>query len=242
MKYTQYPILILHGWNLSGSKYAPLVSELKNLGCAVYAPDLPGFGSSSLPENPMTLGDYADFILSYIESYKLKQVVIIGHSFGGRVALKLAADHPDLVKALILTGVPGYRSERRGLRKYIEVCTRILGVLSYIPPIYFVRKPIRDIYYKIIGVKEFASATGVMKQTFKSIVSESLVPYMKQISIPTLLLWGANDTMVPRAVAYRMASVIKDCTYSDIIDAEHSVPYKFPKEFAQGVNSYLHSL
>ena len=83
------PILILHGWNLSAEKFRPLQRELEKQRYKVYGMDLPGFGKAVMPKKPLFLSDYVTFVASYLKSKKIDRAVIIGHSFGGRVAIKL---------------------------------------------------------------------------------------------------------------------------------------------------------
>ena len=101
-------ILVLHGWNLSGKRFESLVELLRKKGFRVLAPDFPGFGDEPAPLNAWHIWDYAEFLNGYITSHKLQSPLLIGHSFGGRVALAYAAKYPKNCKGLILTGAPGF--------------------------------------------------------------------------------------------------------------------------------------
>src|SRR5690242_12906249 len=104
----QYPLVILHGWGLSAERFGPLMEELKKQHMRVYAPDFPGFGKAEMPDKPWHLADYVGFLHDYLRRQKLGKVVFIGHSFGGRVALRYQAVYPEEVAALVLTGAPGF--------------------------------------------------------------------------------------------------------------------------------------
>ena len=101
-------VVILHGWPLSGATFAPLSRALATKGYHAFAPDMPGFGNAKLPNKPYHLDDYVSFIQQYAAMRKLKKFILIGHSFGGRVALKFARKNSGMIERLILTGVPGF--------------------------------------------------------------------------------------------------------------------------------------
>ncbi len=111
MKY--FPVVVLHGWNLSASSYSDLFSFLNNAGFKVLIPDLPGFGSKKYLNKPYDTDDYVGFLESYLKKNKINQCIIIGHSFGGRIGIKFSVKHPVTVKKLILTGVPGLPSSSK---------------------------------------------------------------------------------------------------------------------------------
>src|SRR5437868_1870950 len=100
------PILILHGWGKTGSAYSAIQKLFEEKGYEVFAPNLPGFGSESLVKPVMNIDDYAEWVIEYLKKKKRKKVILIGHSFGGRISAKLTAFHPELVEKLILTGAP----------------------------------------------------------------------------------------------------------------------------------------
>src|SRR3989339_1541984 len=112
----KHPLVILHGWNLSSDRYKPLTSEFKKLGYQVYSPDLPGFGQSQMAGKSFYLDDYVHFLRVYLEKRKIIKPVVIGHSFGGRIAIKLATSEKSLLSALILSGTPGVRPVGSGKR------------------------------------------------------------------------------------------------------------------------------
>src|SRR5438270_12888927 len=102
----KYPIVILHGWRLTGSRYKDIQELFQKKGFTVYAPDLPGSADVKLTKEVMRIDDYIDFVLDFLKEHKIKKIILIGHSFGGRVAAKFAGRHPGIVEKLILTGAP----------------------------------------------------------------------------------------------------------------------------------------
>src|SRR3990172_958643 len=132
----KYPIVILHGWGLSAKTFAPLVAEFKKQHFQMYAPDFPGFDSLHIPTKPLTLANYADFLDRYFRKHHIEKPILIGHSFGGRVALKYQREYPKNVTALILTGTPGFTPiSRKKLAIFITIA-KVGGTLFSLPILY----------------------------------------------------------------------------------------------------------
>ncbi len=236
------PIVILHGWGLSSRVFAPLVVELRKQHMSVYAPDLPGFGDSVIPDRALTLDDYVSFLEAYFKKNRITEPVIIGHSFGGRVALRYTLVHPKSAAALVLTGAPGYTPvPRKKLLLFIAVA-KIGKLFFFIPLVSALRDHVRRWYYYVVGARDYYRAEGVMRDTFKNIVREELVTSMKTVQIPTKLIWGRDDVIVPVGVARRMQETIPGATLTVVPDVGHGLPYKHPKEFCAVVLPWLESL
>ena len=100
-------VVLLHGWNLSKVTFAPLHDAFKNAGFRVHSLDFPGFGNEKAPDRPWHIVDYAEFLKRYFDTHHIQKAVVVGHSFGGRVALKFSQLYPSSVSSLILSGTPG---------------------------------------------------------------------------------------------------------------------------------------
>jgi pimeloyl-ACP methyl ester carboxylesterase len=235
-------LVILHGWGLSQEKFKPLVDVLKHAHYDVYAPDFPGFGQSKMPDKPLTLGDYAVFLHEYIASLHLVKPVLIGHSFGGRVSLKYNYLYPNNVRALILTGTPGFTPvSRKKLVIYIALAKVGKWILS-VPPLNLIKDSMRKWYYYVVGAREYLKASEVMRETFKNIVQEKLETPMKANTAPTLLLWGENDYITPTRIPKQMHAVMPHAKFTIVPNADHGLPYKQPQVFAKYVQSFIQSL
>lgn len=232
-------IVILHGWGLSGSSYLPLRQEFSKLGYRMYTPDLPGFGQTDIPKYPLSLRDYAQFLYEYLNDQRIDPPILIGHSFGGRVALKYNELYPNRVRALILSGTPGFTPIPKKKLALFIVLAKIGGFLFQLPPLSLFQDQVRRWYYYVVGAKEFFRAEGSMRQTFKNIVEEDLVTSMEQVNVPCLLLWAERDVIVPPSIAERMHRVIAGSALVIIPDADHGVPYKQPSEFTLYVKRFL---
>jgi len=233
------PLVILHGWNLSAAKFIPLSRELKKLGYRIYVPDLPVFGKNQKVEKPLNLSDYAIFVEAYLKKHKISKAVIIGHSFGGRIALKMAAAKNGNLVALVLTGTPGFLPLPKIKVLFFMLLAKIGGLFFSLPIINRLAKVMRKILYKTAGASDFYHTKENMRQTFKNIVRTELFEYMKGIKLPTLLLWGRDDGIVPLSVAFRMSKTISRVQLQIINEAKHGVPWTHPEEFSRHLDRFL---
>ncbi len=236
------PIVILHGWGLSGEKFSPLADVLKKRGYAVFTPDFPGFGSSDMPDHPLTLSDYARFLHEYLQKNSIECPILIGHSFGGRVSLKYQQMYPKSIRVIILTGTPGFTPIHRKKLLAFILLAKIGGAFWSLPPFCLFKETVQRWYYYVVGAREFYRAEGSMRQTFKNIVREELTSAMKSVNIPCALIWGGNDTIVPIRIAQKMSEVIPGATLISIADADHGVPFRQPGIFSDKVEEFIKSL
>lgn len=236
MKKNETTIVILHGWGLSGSKYEPLTKILEQSGYRVYAPDFPGFGNAKLKDTNMQLADFSQYLASYLKQMNIKKCVLVGHSFGGRVAIHLCSQKENSVIMLVLTGVPVIR--HYGLKQRLSLV--IAKTLSL--PFRVLPENIEDfskkVFYRIIGERDYLNS-GDKKKIFQNIINESLTPYFKKIKIPITLIWGKDDSLTPVSDVVKISHLgnVKD---SQIVSgAGHALPYQESKIFANILDTQI---
>jgi pimeloyl-ACP methyl ester carboxylesterase len=238
----KHPIVVLHGWGLSAVTFEPLISELRSHGFSVWALDLPGFGNTKIPPKPLNLSDYVEFLSDYMQTERIADPIIIAQSFGGRVALKYQATHPNSIHALVLTGTPGYTPVPRKKLFLLVTIAKIGKLFFLIPFVNLLRDRVRSWYYYVVGARDYYRAEGAMRETFKRVVREELVTSMKKVRVPTLLVWGANDIIVPVPIAKKMKDTIAGAQLIILPDSGHGVSYKNPKQFYGAIASWLQSV
>ena len=233
---SRQPIIILHGWGLHGKVYGRLEMILKNEGYKVFVPDLPGFGAEPLQKPSMNLDDYVTFVHDFIARKKIQKVILIGHSFGGRVVIKYAWKYPHNVSKLILTGVPIIR--KKSSIKQIAYLAAVLGgkVFSVFPkkPKEFFRKTL----YFAIGEWDYYKS-GPLKQVFKNIIGEDLVQYVQKIKIPTLLIWGKDDRLVAVSTVEKIKNYIPHAKVIIVSKTGHKLPYENAALFFEKILPFI---
>lgn len=234
-----YPILILHGWNLNGKKYSPLIKALKAKNFTVYAPDLPGFGKNAkLLKKPLTLEDYVDYVVNFLRDNHIIKPIIIGHSFGGRIAIKLAFQYPNKIKALILSGTPAILLEPRAKIYLLMVIAKLGGGIFSLPGLNLFKNFVRKLFYKIIGSWDYYRTQGRMRETFKNIIREDLETYLPKLEVPSLVIWGEKDSQVPVSIGKKIAKRISKADWLILKGGQHGIPYEKPAEFAEAVVAF----
>ncbi len=198
-------LLMLHGWQHSQANLLDLAKFLSK-DYQVYLLDLPGFGiTPSLSEEAST-ADYVQFVRRLIEQENINPI-LIGHSFGGRIAVKLAALYPEiLAEKLILIGTPGFPQ-----RKTPWQATRLKVLKYFSKTLKLIDQVFRTSLFKNYFVPKFGSSdyqrAGELRKLLVKTVNENLSEYAVKIKQKTLLLWGANDTQagMEQAKAYNEA-------------------------------------
>lgn len=229
-------IIILHGWGLKGDFYKNLKQLLKEKGYSVYVPDLPGFGNESLKHTNMNLDDYVDFVENFRKRNKISKTTIIGHSFGGRIAIKYAWRYPHKVSKLILTGVPIIRDISLKIKTGFFLAS-IGGIIFEIFPMK-VKNHLRKILYSLLGEWDYYNA-GDLQKVFKNIIAENLKSYFQEIKVPTLLIWGENDHLVPLSIIHRVKKIRPDINLITVSNSKHNLPYKNAEKFFKAMEQKI---
>ena len=224
INYIQYgegkDIILLHGWGQNIEMMKPLGDNFSDK-YRITILDLPGFGESDEPKNTWTIDDYELMLEDFIKELKIKKPIIIGHSFGGRLAIIYSARNP--IEKLVLFGSPCIR-----IQEALPLNVRILKSLKKLPGM----NKIGEYMKQYIGSRDYKAASPVMRQTLVEVVNEDLSKYAKEIEEPTLLIWGQNDTEAPVAEAKELEKIMIDAALI-ILPGTH---YAYLENLAQVVN------
>jgi len=202
-------IVLMHGWGGSAHSFKPVFDYLSKH-YKVYALDFPGFGSSDLPPEPWGAGDYGNCVTKIFKELAIPKTNIIAHSFGGRIAIWIAANFPGMVNKLVLVDSAGLKPKRT-LKYHAKVTLAKVGKRILLSSVFGeYGENLLERFYKIVGSKDFQQQTGIMRATFVKIVNEDLRELLSGIIAPTLLVWGENDKEVPLSYAKIMEKEIKD--------------------------------
>ena len=202
INYIQYgkgkDILLLHGWGQNIEMMKPLGNYFSDK-YRINILDLPGFGESDEQKEKWTLDDYELLLEEFTNKLKIKKPVVIGHSFGGRLAIKYSARNP--IEKLVLFGSPCIR-----IKESLPVYVRFLKTIKKLPGM----NNIGEFMKKYIGSRDYKAASPIMRQTLVEVVNEDLSKFAKKIEEPTLLIWGQNDTEAPLNEAKELEKIMID--------------------------------
>lgn len=208
------PLLLLHGWGGKCDSFLPVTRDFENTR-RVYVVDFPGHGQSSDPDCPWSVTEYMQFIAAFMTECGLDKTDIIAHSFGARVSILLAAEHPELVGKLLLTGAAGIPNKQSGK---LTMRTRLYKMLKAV-----VNAPLtgkifgeakielwREALVQKFGSADYRALTPFMRQTFNRVIHQDLTDCLPRIKASTLLFWGENDTATPLWMGQMMEKTIPD--------------------------------
>lgn len=199
------PVVVLHGWGGRIESMAPVCGCLEPTH-RVVAIDLPGFGESPPPSGAWGTSDYAAFVRALLDDLGIERAHFVGHSYGAKTSLYLAATQPQLVDRLVLVGSSGLRtppSMRARLKRSVSKGARLAGKAGP------VGRRLRDSVYDRIASSDYKEA-GDMRPTLVKVVNEDLKQLLPRIGASTLLVWGTEDDAVPVAHARTMEQLIPD--------------------------------
>ena len=200
INYIQYgkgeDVILLHGWGQNIEMMKPLGDRINDKRITII--DFPGFGNSPEPDTVWTIDDYVKSLEDLVAELKIKNPILIGHSFGGRVAIKYASKNK--INKLILFGSPCVREQRKSTKE------KVLKSLKKFP----LMNNLGEYMKKYIGSEDYKKASPLMRNILVNVVNEDLSENAKNISNPTLLIWGSLDTAAPLDDAKKLESLLQD--------------------------------
>ncbi len=238
-------VLLLHGWACS-ARMMESVSALLAPKMRVAAVDFPGHGrngAAQAPREPWGVPDYMELCVHIVKTLGLAPCDIVAHSFGARVAILLAAEHPELVGRMILTGAAGIRKPQdgkasmkqrlyKGLRGAMNAAekTHLFGSLP---------DKGREALVQRFGSADYKALTPDMRQTFNRVITLDLTDRLSEIKAPTLLYWGAQDTETPLWMGQKMEELIPDAGLVVEPGAGHFAYLEQNAKFLRIVSNFL---
>lgn len=215
-------IVILHGWGSNITLHANMI-ELFSKKYKVVAMDMPGFGKSEEPPSAWCVDDYVQFVIDFLADYDNEKIIFLGHSFGGRVTIKMCnrTDLPFTVDKAILVdsaGIMPPKSNKKSWRtRYYKLGKWFLStkIMQKIAP------DALENFRKKMGSADYAAASPLMRQVLVKTVNEDLEPLLPNIKCPTLLVWGVNDTATPLSDGEKMEKAIPDAGLVKLENAGH---------------------
>lgn len=223
-------VVWLHGWGRSSADFAASAQELANAGIASVALDLPGFGASPLPTVAGGARLYADLLWPTLSTMSDEPLVLVGHSFGGRVATVLAALHPDAWRAVVLTGVPLLRTVTSSKSPLAYRVIRALAKRGLISPTRL--EAARQKY----GSADYRAAHGLLREILVATVNEEYSTELSLITTPTTFLWGSADTAASADMAERATALVPGPTTWQLLEGVgHLIPTSAPQQLSAAV-------
>ena len=228
------PVIFLHGWGCDGGIWDSFVPALVSSGRMAVRVDFPGFGKSEEPPQVWGVEEYTQCLEDLCARLGIGEPCLVGHSFGGRVAILFASRNP--VRRVVLADAAGIRPHH-GLSYHMKVYSYklvkwwTLKVLSD-----------REAFEKrraSAGSADYRNASPRMKAVLSKVVNEDLRRVMPSIKAPVLLFWGSEDTATPLSDARKMERLIPDAGLVVVQGADHFSFLRDPVRFAAVLDNFL---
>lgn len=229
INYIQYgegkDVVLLHGWGQNIEMMKPLGDNLKD--CKITILDFPGFGNSEEPKKAYNINDCVELLEKFLKELNIKNPIVIGHSFGGRVAIVYASRNET--EKLVLFGSPCVREERKSSKEaFLKKIKKIPGM-----------NRIGEFAKKFIGSEDYRNASPIMRETLVNVVNEDLSKDAKQINCPTLLIWGTIDNAAPLEDAKKLEKLLKDGALIEIPGCTHYAYLEALPQVSNILNEFL---
>lgn len=203
------PVLALHGWGGSIRSFWPVAEILAPLGYEVHLLDLPGFGQSVAPPQTWGIAEYMQFVLAYLDDCHLPQTNIMGHSFGGRISLMLAAEHPDRIERMVLADSAGLRTPPSAQQLVRTLLARTMRRTLDLFGMQKLRSQMQERYNQRFASEDYLNA-GPLRETFLRVIEQDLAGYATRVQAPTVLIWGDQDADTPLWQGRKLERLIPD--------------------------------
>jgi pimeloyl-ACP methyl ester carboxylesterase len=224
-------IVILHGWGSSISYWLPL-TKLLPLKVRVILIDLPGFGSTSpLPDKP-GVPEYTIFVRHFTQKLNLKNFILAGHSFGGQITLDYALKDPKDLKSIILIAPAAIRERSKFTQTKIKLTKVIKPLFSLLP---------HNTFEKFLGwstPSDYSNSNEYQRGVLNKIVIYNLKPFLKAVTIPTDIIWGSEDFVIPNMGKF-LAENIPNSHLHVIYGANHLIHLSQSHQLADIINQII---
>lgn len=231
-------VLLLHGWGASAELMRPIAGKLsKKYRCV--AVDFPGHGSTAEPPEAWGPQEFVAWTLELMDRLEIDRADIIGHSHGGRVAIGLAASHPERVNKLVLASSSGLRNRQTAaarVRVRMFKSGRHMAKSSLLPA--GAKKKLQG-WVDRQGSDDYRAASGVMRSSLVKLVNSDARQLLPKLQCPTLLIWGDKDDQTPIANAREMEQLIPDAGLVVLGGGGHFVYAEQLDRFCRVVDNFL---
>ncbi len=238
---TKQPIVILHGWGSSPDRWEAIRTSLTELADGlqgeIFSPFLPGFDGKPIPK-PYFIDDYVGWLNEYLKEHHIKKPILVGHSNGGRIAIRFAATHGGVEKLVLINsaGIPNtdISFKRRIFMVIAKVGKTLLFAIKGTPLYSFSEK----LLYKAARESDYLKASPIMKKTMQNLLIYDATEDLAKISCPTLCIWGRNDSSTPIWMGEKIAAGIPHASLS-IIEGGHNIHISHPKEVVSLISNFI---
>jgi pimeloyl-ACP methyl ester carboxylesterase len=239
-------VLFVHAVGDSGRAFEPVLAHLPASLHAV-APTLRGHGDASRPESGYRSADFAADLVTFLDALRIEEAVVVGGSSGGQVALRLTLDHPERVRGLVLLGSPLRLGDKPAVREaWDSTFSRLEDPIDpgfargFVESV--LARPVPDASLETLFQETLKTPASVLKATLAALLEDDLTPQIGGVEAPTLVVWGDQDTVLPRSEQEALAAGIPGARLLVYEGGGHAFYWEDPARVAADVAAFADSL
>lgn len=227
-------VLILHGWAISTqneTKWQPFREELSNAGINTTFLAIPGMDTPL--DEPWSLADYVTWLDTQLSAKKT--YILLGHSFGGQLAVRYAATYPEKISKLVLIASAGIRDHSL----FAQVKRTFFFVVAKVGKLFFSHPFFRKMLYMFAREHDYEQASPVMRKTMQLVTADEIREDIADIPCPVQLVWGKLDTSTPYKNTDIFLEALPNATLCSIETARHSPQFTHPVETGRCISQFV---
>ncbi len=224
------PVVILHGWGQSSLHWLE-TTKLLDSDFSYYLLDLPGFGGTKNLATSSDIPGYSQFVKDFTQKLKLKNFILMGHSFGGQIAGDLAIQNPQLLKQLVLIDASIVRTRRPKTVVKIALAKIVKPLISFFPT------TTKTFLLRLYN-SDYSASNDYQRSVLNKIVKYNLGPKLHLIKVPTDIVWGSEDKVI-RYMGKYLVENIPQAQLHLIYGAGHSPNVTHPQKLSATLNQIL---
>ncbi|WP_221353812.1 alpha/beta fold hydrolase [Streptomyces beigongshangae] len=235
------PVVFVHGLGDSWWAFEPLLRRLPSA-LHGYAPTQRGHGDAERPPDGYGPRDFADDLVQFLDAAGIRRTVLVGASSGGVAARLVAGSHPDRVAGLVLAGVPATLADKPGTKALRE---RVRGLGDPVPRAFAeellgarTARPLGRGLLATLAGENLKVPARVWRETLRGLLETDLAATLRGILVPTLVLWGDADTVLPRADQQRIVDAVLGARLVVYEGAGHALYWERPERFVRDVAAF----
>jgi pimeloyl-ACP methyl ester carboxylesterase len=236
------PIIMLHGYSDSWYSFSPIIPLLESR-YRLLAIDQRGHGASDQPASGYGLRDMAEDVVAFMDELKIERATIVGHSMGSLVAQQLGVIAPARVERLVLIGsgtALGQMNDRDAFADAVNALTDPVS-LEFIRgfQVSTIHHPVPEAFLDSVVGESTRLSARVWKALLEGMLATAPVEGLARHGIPTLLVWGDNDSVFSKEEREALAARLPDAERLDYEETGHATHWERPEQFAEDIDDFI---
>jgi non-heme chloroperoxidase len=236
------PVILLHGITDSWHSFEPVLPYLP-INLHVFAISQRGHGDSEKPMTGYEMKDFSNDLAAFLEQFKLGPAFIVGHSMSGLVVQQFVLDHPSLVRGIVIVDSKAAFHDDEGMREFVS---SVMELKDPVPRSFAdafqkstLARPIDPAYYETVVNEGLKPPARVWQAAFSGIMNADYAAQLKDISKPTLILWGDQDAFCSRSSQFELTNGIRNSRLVIYEGTGHALHWEQPARFAEDLRSFI---